>query len=96
MALDISYIIPIALRRVYHRHPEVQFKPAPFYMGDGWLGWSVNVTCIVWTLFVSVVFALPTYLPVTKDNMNYAGVITGGIVLLSLYVLCAPYALACH
>ncbi|KAF8260282.1 APC amino acid permease [Lactarius quietus] len=84
MALDISYIIPIALRRIYQRHPEVQFKPGPFYMGDGLLGWVVNLNCIVWTLFVSVIFSLPTTLPVTKDTMNYAAVITGSIALLAL------------
>lgn len=87
MALDISYIIPIALRRIYQRHPEVQFKPGPFYLGDGLLGWMVNLNCIVWTIFVSVIFSLPTTLPVTKDTMNYAAVITGSIALLALYVI---------
>ena len=85
IALDISYIIPIALRRIFQHHPEVQFKPGPFYLGDGLLGWAVNINCIVWTLFVSVIFSLPTYLPVTKNTMNYAAVITGSVVLLSMY-----------
>jgi hypothetical protein len=84
MALDISYIIPIALRRIFQHHPEVQFKPGPFYLGDGWLGWAVNLNCIVWTLFVSVIFSLPTYLPVTKNTMNYAAVITGSVILLAM------------
>ncbi|THH06582.1 hypothetical protein EW145_g3989 [Phellinidium pouzarii] len=83
MALDISYIIPIFLRRFYRNHPEVDFKPGPFYMGPGLLGWAANVTCISWTIFVSVIFSMPTVLPVTKDNMNYASVITGGVVILS-------------
>ncbi|KAH9976791.1 amino acid permease-domain-containing protein [Lactifluus volemus] len=84
MALDISYIIPIALRRIFRHHPEVQFTPGPFYLGDGLLGWAVNLNCIVWTLFVSVIFSLPTYLPVTKNTMNYASVITGSVVLLAM------------
>ncbi|KZV68624.1 APC amino acid permease [Peniophora sp. CONT] len=84
MALDISYIIPIFLRRVFEHHPEVHFKPGPFYLGDGLLGWAVNINCICWTLFVSVIFSLPTVLPVTKDTMNYASVITGSVVILSL------------
>ena len=87
IALDISYIIPIALRRIFQHHPEVQFKPGPFYLGDGLLGWTVNINCIVWTLFVSVIFSLPTYLPVTKNTMNYAAVITGSVVLLSMYAV---------
>ena len=43
-------------------------------MGDGILGWAANITCILWTLFVVVIFSLPTILPVTKENMNYASV----------------------
>ncbi|KAL5498420.1 TPO5_3 [Sanghuangporus vaninii] len=89
MALDISYIIPIFLRRFYRNHPEVKFKPGPFYMGPGFLGWACNSICILWTLFISVIFSIPTILPVTKDTMNYASVITGGVVILSMtwYIL---------
>ncbi len=86
MALDISYIIPIALRRIFQHHPEVRFKPGPFYLGDGLLGWAVNLNSILWTLFVSVIFSLPTNLPVTSKTMNYASVITGSILLLAMYV----------
>ena len=39
---------------------------------------------ILWTLFVSVIFSIPTILPVTKDTMNYASVITSSVVILSL------------
>ena len=74
IALDLSYIIPIFLRRVFRNHPEVLFKPGPFYMGDGVLGWACNCACIVWTLFVCVIFSLPTIRPVTAQNMNYAAV----------------------
>lgn len=74
MALDISYIIPIFLRRIYHSHPEVNFKPGPFYLGNGFLGNFCNWMCILWTLFICIIFSLPTVLPVTKENMNYAPV----------------------
>ncbi|KAI9455295.1 APC amino acid permease [Russula earlei] len=84
MALDISYIIPIALRRAFQHHPEVRFKPGPFYLGDGALGWTANLACIGWTLFVSVIFSLPTVLPVTTGTMNYAAVITASVVLLAM------------
>lgn len=43
-------------------------------MGDGFVGWAANVICIAWTLFVCVIFSLPTVLPVTAENMNYASV----------------------
>jgi len=74
MAFDLSYILPIVLRRIFRNHPEVNFKPGPFYMGPGILGWAVNINCILWTLFVSVILSIPTTLPVTKDTMNYASV----------------------
>ena len=74
MALDLSYIIPIFCRRVFHSHPDVMFKPGPFYMGGGWLGVVCNCICISWTLFVFVLFSLPNELPVTKLNMNYSSV----------------------
>ncbi|KAK7030210.1 APC amino acid permease [Favolaschia claudopus] len=84
IALDLSYIIPIFLRRVYQNHPEVMFKPGPFYMGPGLLGWTANVVCIVWTLFVCVIFSIPTVKPVDSLYMNYASVITVGVMFLSL------------
>jgi len=91
IGLDLSYIIPIFLRRVYHNHPEVSFKPGPFYMGDGALGIMANVMCISWTLFVAVIFSLPNIIPVTPQNMNYASVITAGVIILALvwYILSA-------
>ncbi|KAF7982272.1 hypothetical protein HWV62_29521 [Athelia sp. TMB] len=76
MALDLS-------RRWYRNHPEVNFKPGPFYLGDGLLGWVFNINCILWTLFVIIILSMPTYMPVTKDNMNYASVITVGVVVIA-------------
>ena len=55
-------------------------------MGSGWLGRSCNAICITWTLFICVLFSLPTYFPVTALNMNYASVITVGVIALSLFV----------
>jgi len=52
-------------------------------MGPGLLGWTFNVLCISWTLFVCVIFSLPTVFPVTVQNMNYASLITGGVVIFS-------------
>jgi len=83
MALDLSYAIPIILRRIFHSHPEVKFKPGPYYMGDGWIGVFSNVWCALWTFFVCVVFSLPTTMPVTPINMNYASVITVGVIAIS-------------
>ncbi|KAG9315648.1 amino acid/polyamine transporter I [Chiua virens] len=91
MSLDLSYVIPIILRRIFHSHPEVMFKPGPYYMGDGWLGAFANVWCTVWTIFICVVFSLPTELPVTATNMNYAAPVTLGLLIVTglWYVLSA-------
>ncbi|KAF9054202.1 APC amino acid permease [Panaeolus papilionaceus] len=83
MALDFSYIIPIFCRRVFEKHPDVMFKPGPFYMGNGWLGWMCNIVCICWTIFLCVVFSFPVNLAVTPTNMNYASVITVGVIILA-------------
>ncbi|KAF8999807.1 amino acid permease [Cyathus striatus] len=89
MGLDLSYVIPIFCRRMFHSHPDVMFKPGPFYMGDGIIGRICNTICIAWTLFVCVIFSLPTVLPVSADNMNYASVITCGVIILAFlwYIL---------
>ena len=46
MLRDLLILSLVGRRRLHSNHPEVQFKPGPFYMGDGWFGWFVNVTCI--------------------------------------------------
>jgi len=77
IALDWSYCIPIACKIIW---------PARFVAGPWNLGkWStvVNVWAIIWTLFVSIIFILPTVLPVTPDNMNYAIVYLMGIIAFS-------------
>ncbi|EGO23655.1 hypothetical protein SERLADRAFT_438965 [Serpula lacrymans var. lacrymans S7.9] len=51
MSMDLSYIVPIILRRLFHAHPEVQFVPGPFALGNGVMGWVANWGCVVWTLF---------------------------------------------
>ncbi|KAG9037141.1 hypothetical protein FRB95_006695 [Tulasnella sp. JGI-2019a] len=90
VALDISYIVPIACRRIFRNHPDVDFKPGPFYM-PGALGWIANIICISWTSFIAVILCFPTYLPTTAQTMNYAGVIFAGVLSLALtwYMLSA-------
>ncbi|KDQ17003.1 hypothetical protein BOTBODRAFT_106374 [Botryobasidium botryosum FD-172 SS1] len=82
VALDISYIVPIFCRRWFRNHPEVHFTPGPFSM-PGLLGWTANCMCILWTIFVAVILSLPTILPITPQNFNYASVITAAVMILS-------------
>jgi amino acid transporter len=74
IALDWSYVIPIMCKLMFSR-----FTPGPWYMGKP--GIFVNACACLWTLFVSVIFILPTVRPVTAGNMNYAIAFLGGICI---------------
>ncbi|RMZ91401.1 hypothetical protein DV736_g1363, partial [Chaetothyriales sp. CBS 134916] len=65
IALDWSYVIPIACKLLFNR-----FEPGPWTMGP--VSKFVNAWACIWTLFVSIIFILPTVRPVTAQNMNYA------------------------
>lgn len=76
IALDWSYIIPIVCKLAFGK-----FEPGPWHLGK--FSTAVNVWACVWTLFVSIIFILPTILPVQGDNMNYAIVFLGAILVFS-------------
>ncbi|PYH89547.1 amino acid transporter [Aspergillus ellipticus CBS 707.79] len=78
ICMDCSYCIPVVCKLVFG-----QFKPGPWHMG-GALGTAVNVWACLWTLFVSVIFVLPTERPVTPDNMNYCSVFLAAVLLFAL------------
>ncbi|CZR62084.1 probable amino acid permease 2 (AAP-2) [Phialocephala subalpina] len=65
IALDWSYCIPIFCKLVFGK-----FQPGPWHMGK--LSFFVNAWACLWTLFVSIIFILPTVRPVTATTMNYA------------------------
>ncbi|KAF7521559.1 hypothetical protein G7054_g12410 [Neopestalotiopsis clavispora] len=76
-----SYILPISfllLRKL--RGPEPPY--GPFKMG-AW-GVPVNVFALCYLLFIVTWMPFPSVLPISSNNMNYAGPIFGGIVLLAL------------
>jgi len=89
IALDISYILPIAARRIFANHPEVQFKPGPFYM-KGALGWAANIICISWTLFICIILSLPTDLPTNAQLFNYVRDISFGYLDAEPHYSCRP------
>ena len=77
IALDWSYIIPIFCKLIFGR-----FEPGPWNMGK--FSPFVNAWACIWTLFVSIIFILPTLLPATGENMNYAIVFLIFILLVAL------------
>jgi amino acid transporter len=75
IALDWSYIIPVIVKLIWPQN----FEPGPWHMGK-WSKW-VNIWACLWTLFVSIIFLLPTNRPVAADSMNYAVVFLAGVLV---------------
>jgi amino acid transporter len=63
VALNVSYLLPIVCKLVYGR-----FERGPWHLG--WWSLPLNVVAVVWNLFVSVIFFLPTRMPVTMENVS--------------------------
>jgi hypothetical protein len=82
IALDWSYCIPIFCKIVFGK-----FQPGPWHMGR--YGFFVNAWACLWTLFVSIIFILPTVRPVKALTMNYASAF---LVLIFLAALIWWYA----
>ncbi|KAJ5216277.1 uncharacterized protein N7498_002684 [Penicillium cinerascens] len=78
IALDWSYCIPILCKLIFHKN----FQRGPWHMGP--LSPFVNAWACLWTLFVSVIFVLPTEMPVTANSMNYASVYVVAVLLFAL------------
>ncbi|RKF54439.1 Amino-acid permease 2 [Erysiphe neolycopersici] len=76
ISLDLSYCIPIFCKLFYGK-----FEPGPWHMGK--FSWWVNVWALIWTIFVSLIFLLPTIRPITAQNMNYAAAFLALILTFS-------------
>lgn len=80
-AIVISYTIPIILlirKRIYH-------EPIPFGPWTlGRYGLAVNLYGALFGVFISVFAFFPTTIPVTAENMNYAGPVILGLVFVAV------------
>lgn len=79
ISLAISYGIPIAIS-MSHRREDV--NGARWTMGRT-VGWVVNIVALLWIMFETVLFSMPTVLPVTEVSMNYAILVFFGFMALS-------------
>ncbi|RAR13712.1 amino acid transporter [Stemphylium lycopersici] len=81
VALYISYLMPICLI-LYRRiaRPD-SLSYGPFKLGR--FGIGINVISIIYTVYTSIFLLFPPYQPVTAENMNYAPVVLGGVLVLS-------------
>ncbi|CAF3226607.1 unnamed protein product [Rotaria sp. Silwood2] len=81
IALDWSYCIPIICKLIYGAKTG-GYIPGPWNLGK--FSAPINSWSVIWTLFVSIIFLMPTNRPVTAENMNYAVVILVGILTFAM------------
>lgn len=79
IASSMAYFIPIALKLTAARKV---FKRGPFHLGP--FSDIINIISLIWILLTSVLFVCPTEYPVTPQNMNYAIVVFGGVMGISV------------
>ncbi|GJE93136.1 amino acid transporter [Phanerochaete sordida] len=79
IAVMLSYLQPILIRTLW---PATSLPArGPFSLGR-W-SWPINFASTLFTVFICVLFILPTATPVTELNMNYAIVAIGGVILIA-------------
>jgi amino acid transporter len=74
IGLYISYALPILLRMLAKN-----FQPGPWHLGQ----WSrpIGIIAILWVIFISVLFMLPTANPITLVTFNYTPVVVLGTLI---------------
>jgi amino acid transporter len=81
IGLYIAYALPILLRRFAK-----EFTPGPWRLG----AWSAPIgwIAVIWVVFISVLFMLPTATPITALNFNYTPVIVlGTFIIITIWWL---------
>ncbi|HET8840366.1 MAG TPA: amino acid permease, partial [Ktedonobacteraceae bacterium] len=75
ICLYISYVLPILLRLFTK-----DFKRGPWHLGT----WSkpIGIISVLWVVFISVLFMLPTASPITAANFNYTPIIVVGALII--------------
>ena len=78
LGFQISYLMPILFRctTALHTFPLGEFSLGRFSIPNA-------IISSIWLFITSIFMFFPAEYPVTKDNMNYAVVIIGGVVLFA-------------
>ncbi|QRW24693.1 amino acid permease [Rhizoctonia solani] len=79
IAVMLSYLQPILCRVLW---PELMEVRGPFHLGK--YSRIVNIISALFTVFVCILFILPTSMPVNALNMNYSVVAIGAVLILIL------------
>ncbi|RFU33719.1 hypothetical protein B7463_g2604, partial [Scytalidium lignicola] len=80
IGLYISYGIPILLGLIYSK--KFNARKGPFNLGL--LSRPIALIGVMWIMFISIIFCLPTANPVTSQTLNYTVVAVGIIAIFSL------------
>lgn len=82
LGMDLSYMIPIICRQIFANHPDVQFEPGPFTLGNGLFAKAVNWIAIFWTLFECTILSFPTVKDVDANSMNWGSIVMFGVLII--------------
>ncbi|KAF2786422.1 amino acid transporter [Melanomma pulvis-pyrius CBS 109.77] len=86
LGLYISYFFPIFfifIRRMTRSQP---IPYGPFKLGV--FGPFINLGAMLYIIFIVIWMPLPSFLPVTSENMNYAGPLIGAVIVGALADWC--------
>ncbi len=75
IGLYVAYVLPILLRLIVK-----EFKPGPWHLG----AWSkpIGIIAVIWVVFISILFMLPTSTPISLSTFNYTPVVALGTFLI--------------
>ena len=79
VSLGVSYAIPIAVNLAQGRRK----LPERAFALPSWLGWTVNVVGLGYTILTTVLFLFPPALPVDGVTMNYCVAAFAVVILIS-------------
>ncbi|KGO66187.1 Amino acid/polyamine transporter I [Penicillium italicum] len=81
VSLHVSYLIPIGLH-LLRRFTGPPLQYGPFKLGN-LLGPTMNVLALMYSTVIIIFLFFPPYQPVTPQNMNYAIVVFGAVMVWS-------------
>ncbi|KAL3472858.1 putative GABA permease [Aspergillus californicus] len=81
LGLQVSYLVPVALMLWRRLISHATLVYGPWRMGR--FGVAINVVSLVYLIYTSIFMVFPPYQPVTAENMNYASLIFGAVLIFS-------------
>jgi hypothetical protein len=80
LGYQTSYLIPIFLRCTPARR---KYPVGKFHLGR--FGVPIAIVSSVWLTITSLIMLFPVTYSITKDNMNYAIIVVGGVALIASF-----------